>query len=179
MWEAIGCYGLLWACTLGPITMWAVGVITFEWMMQLAIANNIYTKTPSVEFGTGNAYTVGQAFGFTFFYLGLLFLYLLIGAGLGIFTAARVTRFSRWWSQRTVMPILTVTLLNGIINLVGSSFLITFMFVEWRYPQAKNPVPLESAYMLMRVPAALLIATSLLIFNLFLPGWVREITGRR
>lgn len=176
---AIGCFGLLLACVLGPIIMWAVGVITFEWMMQLTLASNIYSKTPSVEFGTGNAYTVGQAFGFTFFFLNLLFLYLVIGAGLGIFTAARVVRFSRWWSQRTAMPVLIMTLLNGIITLVGSSFLITLILIEFRYPQAKNPVPFGSAYTLMRMIAAALIASSLLIFNSFLPRWVREITGRR
>lgn len=159
--------------------MWAVGVITFEWMMQIALVSNVYTKTPTVEFGTGNAYTVGQAFGFTFFYLHLLFLYLLIGAGLGIFTAARVVRFSRWWSQRTAMPVLILTLLNGIITVVGSSFLITLILIECRYPQAKNPVPFGSAYTLMRITAAALIASSLLIFNSCLPRWVREITGRR
>ncbi|NEQ45069.1 MAG: hypothetical protein F6K00_16500 [Leptolyngbya sp. SIOISBB] len=179
MWEAIGCYGLLLACTLGPTIMWAVGVITFEWMMQIALASNVYTKTPTVEFGTGNAYTVGQAFGFTFFYLYLLFLYLVIGAGLGILTAARVVRFSRWWSQHTAMLILILTLLNGIINLVGSSFLTTLILVEFSYPQAKNPVTFFSAYALTRIMAAILIASSLLILHLALPRWVREITGHR
>jgi hypothetical protein len=179
MWEAIGCYGLLLACVLGPTIMWAVGVITFEWVMRLAVANDVFTKTPTVEFGTGNAYTTGQAFGFTFFYFGLLFLYWVIGVGLGLFTAARVARFSRWWSQRTAMPILVMTLLNGIINLVGSSFLITLISVEFHYPQGKDPVPFGSAYTLMRIATVALIASSLLIFNRFLPQWVRKITGRR
>ncbi|MEL6397692.1 MAG: hypothetical protein AAFR26_01245 [Cyanobacteria bacterium J06626_4] len=154
VWEAIGCYGLILACTLGPIIMWAVGVITYEWMTQF-------------EFGSGNAYTVGQAFGLTFSFLGLLFLYLVIGAGLGIFTVARVVRFGRWCSQYTKIPILTVTLLNGLMNLVGGSFLVTVVF---GYDIPSTP---------MRNTAMALITSSLLIFNLFLPRWVREITGHR
>ncbi|MEM6520546.1 MAG: hypothetical protein AAF722_14590 [Cyanobacteria bacterium P01_C01_bin.70] len=135
--------------------MLVVGAVTYEWMTQF-------------EFGSAEgAYTTGQALGSLISFYGLLIMYLVIGAGLGIFTVARVVRFGPWCSQHTAIPVLTLTLLNGLMNLAGSSFIVTIAF--------SNDVP----YTLMRRVSMTLIVISLLIFNLFLPRWVREITGHR
>jgi hypothetical protein len=98
--DEIGCLSLLLACVLGSIVMYVTGQITYEWLMGLAIANDIFIEPPPADFGSGaQAEGVGQAMGLAIFFYGLLFLYLIFGVFLGVFAAEQVARFSRFWSH--------------------------------------------------------------------------------
>ena len=175
MWEIIGCYGLFLACVLGPIVMYITGQITYEWLMGLAIANDIFIEPPPIDFGSGaQAEGFGQAMGLAIFFYGLLFLYLIFGVVLGVFSAGQVARFSRFWSRRTAMPALTLTLLNSLVTLVGSSAMITIAWTHEVYPRAQNQIPPGSDYDVV-IRAAPFIGVGLLILNLCLPLLIRRV----
>ncbi|MEM9503345.1 MAG: hypothetical protein AAGA01_05245 [Cyanobacteria bacterium P01_E01_bin.43] len=172
---AIGCYGLLLACILGPIVMFVAGQITYEWLMRLAISNDIFIEPPPAEFGSAvQAEGVGQAMGLTVFFYGLLFLYLIFGVALGVFSTEQVARFSRFWSHRTMMPSLALTLLNSLTTLVGSSVMMTIIWTHEVYPRAQNPVPPGSSYDIA-IRAAPLIGIALLSLNLCLLLLIRRV----
>jgi len=156
--------------------MYVTGQIIYEWLMGLAIANDIFIEPPPIDFGSGaQAEGFGQAMGLAIFFYGLLFLYLIFGIVLGVFAAWQVARFSRFWSHRTMMLALMMTLLNSLVTLVGSSAMITIAWTHEFYPRAQNPIPPGSDYDVV-IRAAPFIGVGLLSLNLCLPLLIRRVS---